>query len=100
MACTSGPDDPVTVLNLTEVLPTSSRTEPVQPWVIQLGDSSRSTPVTGAGTGVGGQYVSYTCTNGEYVVGDINMSAPLWTVLLNSDASTTLLTGVVTKAWN
>jgi len=104
VACTGlSPDDPVQIIDLSSQLQADvPASTDVHPWLIELSNGDQCSPYSGAMAPIAGEYPSYGCggVNGFDVLGDIDMSTPVWTVQLNSAKSATLTTGTVVKARN
>ena len=82
VACFIDPWHPVTILRLTRRLPPHGEQPagPVLPWALVTTSGLRCVFLTGATAPMGGQRINYGCTDGSYLLGDPNVSQPLWTI--------------------
>jgi hypothetical protein len=83
LACLAEPWGPVTQLRLTRRLPKAT---PVgspgpMPWAVETMGDLRCTRLTGASDEVGGKRVNYTCSDGSVMVGEVDDSSALWTIM-------------------
>jgi len=83
LACLADPWGPVTKLRLTRPLPkaTPIDTDRPMPWAVETSGGLRCTKLTGATDVVRGQRVNYGCTDGSVLVGDVDDSSDLWTIM-------------------
>ncbi len=98
--CIYDPNEPATLMHLSEPTFSGPDQSPVKPWFIELADGTQCTPYTGTSGVVAGNRVNFGCSNGYSVVGDIDMSTPLWTVQLDTEEWSNLVAGTVVRAWN
>jgi hypothetical protein len=69
--CGATPQNPIGIkVTLARPLPTHGPVHGMQAWVMQLGDGSSCTFITGATFGVQGQRANYECSDKDWVVGD------------------------------
>lgn len=70
-----------------------------QPWAIQLADGTRCLAVSGATNEIAGQRLGYFCKGGIGLYGNVQRSAPGWTIFVGSPHSTTLAMKPIGVAW-
>lgn len=89
VVCPGGDDGPV-VMELTEELPmdlanAGDDAGEASPWELVLEDGSRCFPLGGATVVVGDMRLNFACTGGLELYGDIDRSAPVWTIVALSE---------------
>lgn len=100
VACpNSGPSD-VTIVDLTEPLPTGSGGQSAQsPWLFKLGNGATCSVATGATATIDGKRINGECSDSSSWVGDIDESHEPWTVLVEPAGSSQLVTVPIADAW-
>ncbi|WP_298337222.1 hypothetical protein [Ferrimicrobium sp.] len=97
--------DQVMVIKLTQPLPYSMENPPSDaqtnptPWAYQLTNGTRCGVSTGANTAIAGLTVWGFCANDDQLVGNINTSGEIWSVLMESPNSTSLTSIKIAKVW-
>lgn len=67
------------------------------PWSLSLGNGASCALLTGATFGLAGVRINYGCTNGGYLIGDVDRSQPQWRVFyLGPRATAATLVSVMT----
>jgi hypothetical protein len=67
------------------------------PWALSLGNGASCVLLTGAAFGLAGMRINYRCTNGGYLIGEVDRSQPQWRVFyLGPRAPAAVLVGVIT----
>jgi hypothetical protein len=97
--CANDPRGPFALVDLDQAPSSGDTQSTARPWFIELQDGTTCSPITGATSEVAGQRVSWTCSDSSSVVGEVDMTTPLWTVQLDRADSSTLVPGVVANAW-
>lgn len=83
LACLADPWGQVTQLRLTRRLPKATPVDSAEPmpWAVETTDDLRCTKLTGASEVVDGKRVNYGCTDGSVLVGEVDDSSDLWTIM-------------------
>ena len=83
LACLDTPWGAVTKLRLTKRLPKATPVDSARPmpWALETSSGLRCTKLTGATNVIAGQRVNYGCTDGSVLVGDVDDSSDLWTIM-------------------
>lgn len=67
------------------------------PWSLSLGNGASCGLLTGVTFGLAGMRINYGCTNGGYLIGEVDRSQPQWRVFyLGPRATAATLVGVIT----
>jgi predicted Ser/Thr protein kinase len=100
------PDGPwgrtAVLVNLTAALPASGNTGAEAkgtPWAIQLANGARCLLLSGASNVIAGQRLNYGCTRGLGLYGDVNRSAPVWTIFGAGQHASSITPYAVAIVW-
>ncbi len=104
LACVAEPGGEATVVTVTEPLPENGHSEAVPgeeppPWAMTLASGETCAFASGATASVGSQRLNYFCDADVLVYGKPDRSAPVWTVMVADEGSSTLRASSVSVAW-
>jgi hypothetical protein len=104
LACVPDPfTTQVTILDVPGPLPRGNRNDPAHPpWFLQLDDGSRCGAIAGDAlppAAAGSRTATYACAGGAEVVGDPDLSKPVWTAQVRSAGGGAPVTARVAVAW-